>query len=71
MFPILIFVINLKKVQMKNKIKFLFVILIIAVIISCKSNRDKCVDSLMKEDGYDYESACEACDEEASAINHY
>ncbi|MBP6550398.1 MAG: hypothetical protein KA228_04845 [Flavobacterium sp.] len=56
---------------MKNKIKFLFVILIIAVIISCKSNRDKCVDSLMKEDGYDYESACEACDEEASAINHY
>lgn len=56
---------------MKNKVKFLLVILIIASTISCKSNRDKCVEGLMKEKGYDYESACEACDEEASAVNHY
>lgn len=56
---------------MKNKIKFLLAVLILTLTISCKSNRDKCVDSLMKEEGYDYESACEACDEEASAINHH
>ena len=57
--------------KMKNKIKFLLVVLILTLTLSCKSNRDNCIESFMKEDGYDYESACEACDEEASAINHF
>lgn len=56
---------------MKKQLKTSFVILILALITSCKSNRDECVDGLMKEEGYNYESACEACDEEASAIDHY
>ena len=54
-----------------QRVKLFTMILILILSVSCKSNRDKCVDGLMKEEGYDYESACEACDEEASAINHY
>ncbi len=59
------------KNKLSYKIKLLSILSIFLLLLSCKSNRDKCVDSLMKEEGYDYESACEACDEEASAINHY
>lgn len=59
------------KNKLSYKIKLFSALSILLLLVSCKSNRDKCVDSLMKEDGYDYESACEACDEEASAINHY
>jgi hypothetical protein len=51
--------------------KIVLAVLCILVLISCKSQRDECIEGLMKENDYDYESACEACDEEASAINHY
>jgi hypothetical protein len=49
----------------------LILLLSLILLTSCKSQRDECVEGLMKEKDYDYESACEACDEEASAINHY
>lgn len=45
------------------KISFIFLLLSFA---PCKSNRDQCIDDMMKEEGYDYESACEACDEAAN-----
>ena len=51
------------KNKLSYKIKLLSILSIFLLLLSCKSNRDKCVDSLMKEEGYDYESACEACDE--------
>lgn len=37
---------------------------------SCKSNRDSCIENYMN-DGYDYESACEACDEAANDNMRY
>lgn len=50
------------------KLSLLFITL---TLTSCKSNREECIDSLMKEEGYDYESACEACDEAASDNMRY
>jgi hypothetical protein len=49
----------------------LSLLLITLTLTSCKSNREECIDSLMKEEGYDYKSACEACDEEASDNMRY
>lgn len=49
----------------------LSLLLITLLLASCKSNREECIDSLMKEEGYDYESACEACDEAASDNMRY
>lgn len=42
-------------------------LLLSCLIISCKNQRDECVENLINESGYDYESACEACDEEAES----
>lgn len=49
-----------------NQLLKLFLLLVTVTLTSCKSNRDECIDALMKEEGYDYDAACEACDEEAS-----
>jgi|LakMenE18May11ns_1017448.scaffolds.fasta_scaffold5646035_1 hypothetical protein len=56
-----------------NKLLKLLLLLVTLTLTltSCKSNRDDCIDALMKEEGYDYDAACEACDEEASDNMRY
>lgn len=51
--------------------KKVLAVLCVLASVACKSQREECIDGLMQEKDYDYESACEACDEEASAINRY
>lgn len=36
------------------------------VLLSCESNKDKCVRRLIDEKGYNYDDACEACEEMAN-----
>ena len=45
--------------------KTLFILIIFASIISCRSNRDNCVQDLVDNKGYSYDDACDACDEMA------
>jgi hypothetical protein len=47
-----------------NLKKLTFIILCFAIsIMSCRSNNNRCIESLMEEDGYSYEEALEACEE--------
>lgn len=48
-----------------NKLIKLSLLFLLVTFASCKSNREQCIDDMMK-DGYDYESACEDCDEAAN-----
>ncbi len=38
-------------------------LVLLAALNSCKSNTEKCVQSLMDEEGYTYEQACDECEE--------
>lgn len=53
-----------------NKLLKLSLLFLLFTFASCKSNREQCIDDMMK-DGYDYESACEACDEAANDNMRY
>jgi hypothetical protein len=55
----------------RNKLLKLSLLFLLLTFASCKSNRDQCIDDMMKEEGYDYESACEACDEAANDNMRY
>jgi len=46
-------------------IKNLKCLLLTLVLISCESRRDSCIEAAMN-DGYDYESACEVCDDSSN-----
>jgi hypothetical protein len=53
-----------------NKLLKLSLLFLLVTFAFCKSNREQCIDDMMK-DGYDYESACEACDEAANDNMRY
>ena len=46
----------------KNKISITTLILLLS-LTSCKSNTENCIQSLMDEEGYSYEEACDECEE--------
>jgi hypothetical protein len=53
-----------------NIILKLSLLFLLVTFASCKSNREQCIDDMMK-DGYDYEAAWEACDEAANDNMRY
>ncbi len=48
---------------MKRITTGLFLIFFILLSTSCRSNKDDCIDSLMKEKGYSYKDAKDACED--------
>lgn len=45
--------------------KTLYLSIILTSLISCRSNRDNCIQDLVDDKGYSYGDACDACDEMA------
>lgn len=43
--------------------KIFFAFIVIASLNSCKSKTEDCIQSLMDEEGYTYEEACDECEE--------
>lgn len=43
--------------------KIFFAFIVLATFNSCKSKTESCIQSLMDEEGYTYEQACDECEE--------
>jgi archaellum biogenesis protein FlaJ (TadC family) len=46
--------------------KIIFIIATMALLISCKSQREECIKDLVDDKGYSYDDACDACDDMAA-----
>lgn len=43
--------------------KIILAFVLVATISSCKSKTESCIESLMDEEGYTYEQACDECEQ--------
>jgi hypothetical protein len=43
--------------------KLFLILILLASFNSCKSKTESCIESLMNEEGYSYEEACDECEQ--------